>query len=63
MKPDTCRWMHKGLWERRFDQMREWLQHGRIKNQETFVDGFENLPQAFIGMLQGNNLGKMVVRA
>ena len=55
--------MHKGLGERGLDQMREWLQQGRIKNQETFVDGFENLPQAFIGMLQGNNLGKMVVRA
>ena len=55
--------MHKGLWERGLDQMTEWLQNGKIKNQETFVDGFENLPNAFIGLLQGANLGKMVVRA
>jgi NADPH-dependent curcumin reductase CurA len=39
-----------------------WLGEGRLKLQETFVDGLENAPSAFIGMLKGENKGKMVVR-
>ena len=29
---------------------------------ETMVDGFESTPDAFIGLLRGDNVGKMVVR-
>jgi NADPH-dependent curcumin reductase CurA len=39
-----------------------WLREGRIKNRETIVDGIENAPAAFIGLLGGENLGKMLVR-
>ncbi|MCC6536092.1 MAG: NADP-dependent oxidoreductase [Bryobacterales bacterium] len=39
-----------------------WLKDGRLKHREQIVDGFENTPQAFIGMLQGENTGKMLVR-
>jgi len=35
---------------------------GRIRFQETVVDGIENAPAAFIGLLRGENTGKMVVR-
>jgi hypothetical protein len=35
---------------------------GRIKVRETVVDGLENAPRAFIGLLRGENTGKMVVR-
>jgi NADPH-dependent curcumin reductase CurA len=35
---------------------------GDIKLKETVVDGFENLPAAFIGLFSGDNTGKMVVR-
>ena len=43
--------------------MAAWLQEGQITNRETFREGFENLPAAFIGLLSGDNLGKMIVRA
>ncbi|GAA3990164.1 NADP-dependent oxidoreductase [Thermobifida alba] len=35
---------------------------GRIKVRETVVAGLENTPEAFISMLRGGNVGKMVVR-
>ncbi len=43
-------------------QLQEWLTEGRIKFMETITDGFENLPEAFLGLFSGNNLGKMLVR-
>ena len=39
-----------------------WLANGDIAFAETFVDGLENAPAAFIGMLRGENTGKMIVR-
>jgi hypothetical protein len=39
-----------------------WLAEGKLKSHETIVDGFEQLPDAFIGLLRGDNVGKMVVR-
>ena len=35
---------------------------GRVRVEETVVDGIENRVGAFIGMLRGENVGKMVVR-
>ena len=34
----------------------------RIRYREDFVDGLENAPEAFMGMLEGRNFGKMIVR-
>jgi len=45
-----------------FSQMSEWLAKGQIKFREDIVDGLENAPQAFIGLLEGKNFGKLVVR-
>ncbi len=39
-----------------------WLREGRIRYRETVVEGLEHAPDAFIGLLRGENLGKMVVR-
>jgi NADPH-dependent curcumin reductase len=39
-----------------------WLRDGKIKYREDIVDGLENAPQAFIGLLKGKNFGKLVVR-
>ncbi|AXI77457.1 NADP-dependent oxidoreductase [Peterkaempfera bronchialis] len=39
-----------------------WLREGRIRYDETVVDGIENAVDAFLGMLRGANTGKMVVR-
>jgi NADPH-dependent curcumin reductase CurA len=35
---------------------------GRIRYREDFVDGLERAPQAFLGMLEGRNFGKLIVR-
>lgn len=43
-------------------QMSAWLAEGRIKYREDIVDGLENAPEAFIGLLEGKNFGKQVVR-
>ena len=43
-------------------QMSEWVNQGRIKFREDIVDGLENAPAAFIGLLEGMNFGKLVVR-
>ena len=45
-----------------FKQMAAWLKQGKLKYREQFVDGIENAPRAFIGMLQGENTGKQLVR-
>ncbi|SIN09395.1 NADP-dependent oxidoreductase [Micromonospora cremea] len=39
-----------------------WLREGRLSYDETVVDGIENAPAAFLGLLRGDNLGKMLVR-
>lgn len=45
-----------------FAQMSAWLNDGKIKFREDIVDGLENAPQAFRGLLEGKNFGKLVVR-
>jgi NADPH-dependent curcumin reductase CurA len=42
--------------------MTGWLKEGRVKYEETIVDGIESAPKALIGMLNGENTGKMLVR-
>src|SRR5437660_6112397 len=39
-----------------------WVRDGRIKYREDIVEGLENAPTAFIGLLQGKNFGKLLVR-
>ena len=43
-------------------QMAEWLMAGQIKYKEHRVEGLENSVDAFIGLLKGENFGKLVVR-
>jgi len=42
--------------------MTGWLKDGRIKYQETILDGFERAPEGLIGLFQGLNTGKMLIR-
>lgn len=39
-----------------------WLREGRLKHREDIVGGLEKAPEAFIGLLQGKNFGKLLVR-
>ncbi len=45
-----------------YNQMSTWLNEGKIIFREDIVDGLENAPQAFIGLLEGKNFGKLVIR-
>ena len=35
--------------------MGAWIKDGKIKVDETIVEGFEKMPDAFIGLFQGSN--------
>jgi NADPH-dependent curcumin reductase CurA len=43
-------------------EMGAWLRDGKISFDETIVDGLDRAPEAFLGMLRGENRGKMLVR-
>ncbi len=43
-------------------QLAQWLAEGRLKYTETLVEGFNQLPQAFLDLFEGRNKGKMVVK-
>ncbi len=44
------------------DDMTGWLKDGRVKYQETILDGFERAPEGLIGLFSGLNSGKMLIR-
>jgi NADPH-dependent curcumin reductase CurA len=43
--------------------MAGWLAAGQVKLRETIVEGVDNMPEAFMGLFRGDNVGKMLVRA
>lgn len=40
----------------------EWIASGRLRYREDIVDGIDNAPEAFIGLLEGRNFGKLIIR-
>jgi len=50
----------------RFDEFhakaQEWVRDGKLRYRETVVEGIENGPHAFLGLLRGENIGKMLVK-
>jgi NADPH-dependent curcumin reductase CurA len=44
------------------DDMTGWLKSGKIKYQETVLDGFERAPEGLIGLFSGKNSGKMLIK-
>ena len=43
-------------------QLAQWLGEGKLTYQETIVQGFETLPETFIGLFHGKNTGKLLVK-
>lgn len=43
-------------------EMAAWIASGQVRYKEDIVDGLEAAPEAFIGLLDGRNFGKLVVR-
>jgi NADPH-dependent curcumin reductase CurA len=53
-------------WAGRFgeatEQLAEWVQNGDVQYRETVTEGFENMPEAFLGLFDGVNIGKQLVK-
>jgi hypothetical protein len=43
-------------------ELANWIKEGKLNYREDIVDGLENAPEAFIGLLEGKNFGKLVIR-
>ncbi|MER7396302.1 NADP-dependent oxidoreductase [Streptomyces sp. NPDC000151] len=52
---------HYDLQPKFVEEVSAWVRSGELKYRETFVEGIENGVEAFLGMLRGENTGKMVV--
>ena len=53
---------HQDRWDAFQADMSAWIRDGRVKYREDIVDGLENAPAAFMGLLEGRNFGKLIVR-
>jgi NADPH-dependent curcumin reductase CurA len=42
--------------------MAAWMAAGRMRSTDTIVEGFTRMPEAFLGLFEGTNLGKMIVK-
>ena len=66
----TKRMMYKGFivfdhYDQRqesIEEMSKWIKEGKLKYKEDFIDGLEKAPEAFIGLLNGKNFGKLIVK-
>jgi NADPH-dependent curcumin reductase CurA len=45
-----------------YREMAGWIKSGQVKYREDVVDGLENAPQALIGLLEGRNFGKLLIK-
>ncbi|MEU6080962.1 NADP-dependent oxidoreductase [Streptomyces sp. NPDC047108] len=52
---------HAGLQEQFVGEVSGWIRSGELKYGETVVEGIDHAVDAFLGMLRGENVGKMIV--
>lgn len=45
-----------------YREMGQWVASGAVKSRETVVEGLERMPDAFLGLFEGSNTGKMLVK-
>jgi NADPH-dependent curcumin reductase len=45
-----------------YREMAGWIENGQVKYREDVVGGLENAPQALIGLLEGRNFGKLLIK-
>lgn len=53
---------YRELWGQARAELEELVASGHLRYRETIAKGIENAPGAFIGMLQGHNIGKQLVQ-
>lgn len=54
------RWEHKHPESLR--RLMAWMKEGKLQCREHVTEGFDNMPAAFMGMLQGENIGKAIIK-
>jgi NADPH-dependent curcumin reductase CurA len=45
-----------------YRDMAQWIREGKVKYREDIIDGLEKAPEGLVGLLQGKNFGKLIVR-
>ncbi len=45
-----------------YAEMAPWIASGQVKSRDTIVKGIERMPEAFLGLFEGANTGKMLVK-
>jgi hypothetical protein len=45
-----------------YRDMGQWVASGQVKSRETIHEGLESMPEAFLGLFRGDNVGKMLVK-
>ena len=53
---------YESRYDEGLDRMAGWIEDGELKYREDIVEGLENAPKTFIGMLNGENLGKTLIK-
>jgi NADPH-dependent curcumin reductase len=53
---------HLALWPTALNELAGLVAAGRLRYRETIAEGLENAPEAFLGMLKGQNFGKQLVK-
>lgn len=56
----VTRWQDR--WFEGIEKNLQWIREGKLQYRETVTNGFENMFDAFVGMLRGNNFGKAIVK-
>ena len=55
-------WDYASQEKEALSELANWIKEGKLNYREDIVDGLENAPEAFIGLLEGKNFGKLVIR-
>jgi hypothetical protein len=44
------------------EQLAQWVKEKKLEYKQTIIEGFDKLPDAFLGLFSGKNIGKMIVK-
>ena len=53
---------HMALWPQALQELGQGVAGGRIRYRESIADGIASAPEAFLGLLEGRNFGKQLVK-
>ncbi|XP_061186650.1 prostaglandin reductase 1-like [Saccostrea echinata] len=56
----VLRWYQR--WQEGEKAMLQWIKEGKMKYKEHITEGFEKMPEAFMGLFEGSNFGKAIIK-